>query len=151
MNTIIEKEIETKSILLNSELTEKFLQRIDLAIQSFDFIEIYKVVLDFKLTNAPDIRDFLYQAKTMTKVSDKYETIVKSVIPFQTKCVACSFGKIVNGYEIVSTVKDYENVRYTTKTALYFDITGGELYDFGWCNAFLSREEVSKLNNHWLS
>ncbi|MNR19197.1 hypothetical protein D3C85_1359730 [compost metagenome] len=148
MNTIIEKEIETKSILLNSEQTVNFLQRINSAIHSFDFVEIFKVVLDFKLTNAPDIDDFLEQARAMTKVSDKYETIVKSVTTFKTKCIACSFGKTVNGYEIQSAVKDSENLRFNNKTAIYFDITGGELFEFGWCNAFLSRAEVSELNKH---
>lgn len=84
----------------------------------------------------------------MTRVSDKYETIVKNVTTFQTKCIACSFGKKVNGYEIQSVVKDCENIRFTTKTALYFDITGGELLDFGWCNAFLSRQEFDQLSKH---
>ena len=104
------------------------------------------MIFDFKLTNAPDKDDFLSQAKVVTKVSDKYETIVKNVISFQTKCIACSFGKTVNGYEIQSAVKDCENIRYDTKVALYFDITGGELYELGWCNAFLCREEVDEFN-----
>lgn len=148
MNTIIAKKIETKSILLNSELTEKFLQRIDLAIHSFDFIEIYKVILDFKFPITSDIHDFLDQAKIVTKVSDKYETIVENVTPFKTKCIACSFGKSVNGYEIQSAIKDCKNIRITSKTALYFEISGGELLDFGWCNAFLSMDEVVELNSH---
>lgn len=148
MNTLLLNKTDKKTVLLNSEQTEKFLLRIDLAIQSFDFIEIFKVVLDFKLTNAPDIREFLDQAKIITKVSDKYETIVKNVTPFQTKCIACKYGKTVNGYEIQSAVKDCENLRFINKIALYFDITGGKLFEFGWCNAFLSREDVSELNNH---
>ena len=148
MNTIIEKKIETKSILLKKLQTEAFLQSIDKAMQSFTFAEIFKVILDFHLTDAPDIDDFLNQAKILTKVSDKYETIVKSVTTFQTRCIACSFGKAVNGYEIQSAVKDCENLRFIDKTALYFDITGGELLDFGWCNAFLLREDINELNNH---
>lgn len=146
MNTIITKKIETKAILLNKLQTEEFLQRIDNAIQSFTFTEIFKVILDFNLTNAPEIDDFLNQAKFVTTVSDKYETIVKNVTPFQTKCIACSFGKTVNGYEIQSAVKDCENIRFINKTALYFNITGGELYEFGWCNGFLSKEEVNEIN-----
>lgn len=146
MNTLLLNKTEEKTVLLNSEQTEKFLQRIDSAIHSFDFIEIFRAVFDFKLKNAPDIGDFLAQAEAITKVSDKYKTIVKSVTPFQTKCIACSFGKVVNGYEIQSAVKDCENIRFTTKTALYFDITNGELNDFGFCNGFLSREEVAELN-----
>ena len=146
MNTIIEKKIETKSILLNKLQTEAFLQSIDKAMHLFDFIEIYKVILDFNLTNAPDIDDFLSQARVVLKVSEKYETIVKSVTPFQTKCIACNYGKTVNGYEIQSAVKGLENLRFINKPALYFDISGGELHDFGWCNAFLSREEVNELN-----
>ncbi len=148
MNTLLLNKTDKKTVLLNSEQTEKFLQRIDLAIHSFDLVEIIKVIFDFELTNAPDIRDFLDQAKIVTQVSDKYETIVKSVTPFQTKCIACSFGKTVNGYEVVSVVKGFENLRFINKTALYFEITGRELYDFGWCNGFLSREEVSELNKH---
>jgi hypothetical protein len=148
MNTLLLNKTDKKIVLLNSEQTEKFLQRIDLAIHSFDFIEIYKVVLDFNFPITQDIRDFLDQAKIVTKVSDKYDTIVKSVTPFQTKCIACSFGKTVNGYEVVSVVKDLENLRFINKTALYFDIAGGELLDFGFCNGFLSREEVSELNKH---
>jgi hypothetical protein len=148
MNTLLLNNTDKKTVLLNSEQTEKFLQRIDLTIQSFDFIEIFKVVLDFKFPITQDIREFLDQAKIVTKVSDKYETIVKSVTTFKTKCIACSFGKSVNGYDIQSVVKDCENIRFTTKTALYFEIIGGELLDFGWCNAFLSREDVSELYNH---
>ena len=143
MNTIIEKKIETKSILLNKLQTEAFLQSIDKAIHSFEYVEIFKVILDFHLTDAPDIDDFLDQAKVVTKVSDKYQTNVKNVITFKTKCIACSFGKAVNGYEIQSAVKDCENLRFIDKTALYFDITGGELLDFGWCNAFLLREDIN--------
>ena len=146
MNTLLLNKTDNKTVLLNSEQTEKFLKRIDIAMHSFDFNEIFKVILDLKLTDAPEIDDFLNQARYMTKVSEEYETIVKSVISFKTKCIACSFGKIVNGYEIQSAVKDCENIRYNTKTALYFDIKGGELLDFGWCNAFLSKEEVSELN-----
>lgn len=145
MNTIIEKKIETKSILLNKLQTEAFLQSIDKAIHSFEFVEIFKVILDFHLTDAPDIDDFLDQAKVVTKVSDKYQTIVKNVTTFKTKCIACSFGKAVCGYEIQSAVKDCENIRYTTKTALYFKITDGHLYDFGFCNAFLSKEEANEI------
>lgn len=148
MNTLLLNNTDKKTVLLNSEQTEKFLQRIDLTIQSFDFIEIFKVVLDFKFPITQDIREFLDQAKIVTKVSDKYETIVKSVTTFKTKCIACSFGKSVNGYDIQSVVKDCENIRFTTKTALYFEIIGGELLDFGRCNAFLSREDVSELYNH---
>lgn len=147
MNTLLLNKTDKKTVLLNSEQTEKFLQRIDLAIQSFDLVEIIKVIFDFKLTNAPDVRDFLDQAKIVTKVSDKYETIVKSVTPFKTKCIACKYGKTVNGYEIHSVVKDCENIRFTTRIALYFEIAGGELLDFGFCNGFLSGEEVSQLNN----
>lgn len=147
MNTLLLNKTDKKIVLLNLEQTEKFLQRIDLAIHSFDFIEIYKVVLDFNFPITQDIRDFLDQAKIVTKVSDKYDTIVKNVTPFKTKCIACNYGKIVNGYEIQSAVKDCENLRFINKTALYFDITGGELFEFGWCNAFLSKEEVSELNN----
>lgn len=146
MNTLLLNKTDKKTVLLNSEQTEKFLQRIDLAIQSFDLVEIIKVIFDFKLTNAPDIRDFLDQAKIVTQVSDKYETIIKSVTSFETKCIACSYGKTVNGYEIQSVVKGLENLRFINKTALYFDISGGELLDFGWCNAFLTREEVYELN-----
>ena len=148
MNTLLLNNTDKKTVLLNSEQTEKFLQRIDLTIQSFDFIEIFKVVLDFKFPITQDIRDFLDQAKIVTQVSDKYETIIKSVTPFETKCIACSYGKTVNGYEIQSVVKGLENLRFINKTALYFDISGGELSDFGWCNGFLSREEVSELNKH---
>lgn len=147
MNTSLLKKTDKKTVLLNSEQTEKFFQRIDLAIHSFDLVEIIKVIFDFGLTNAPEIRDFLDQAKIVTQVSDKYETIVKSVTPFQTKCIACKYGKTVNGYEIQSAAKGFENLRFTTRTAFYFDITGGELLDFGFCNGFLSRAEVSQLNN----
>lgn len=147
MSTIISKNTEEKTVLLNKLQTEEFLYCIDKAMKSFDFIEIFKLVFDFNLRNAPDIGDFLAQAETITKVSDKYETIVKSVTPFQTRCIACSFGKTVNGYEIQSVVKDCENIRFSTKTALYFDITDGELNDFGFCNGFLSREEVNEIDS----
>ena len=146
MNTIISKKAENKTVLLNKLQIQEFLKSIYKAIHSFDYVEFVKVIFDFKLNNAPDIDDFLSQAKVVTKVSDKYETIVKNVISFQTKCIACSFGKTVNGYEIQSAVKDCKNIRYVTKVALYFDITGGELYEFGWCNAFLCREEVDEFN-----
>ena len=126
MNTLLLNKTDKKTVLLNSEQTEKFLQRIDLAIHSFDLVEIIKVIFDFELTNAPDIRECLDQAKIVTLVSEKYETIVKSVTPFQTKCIACSFGKTVNGYEVVSVVKGFENLRFINKTALYFEITGRE-------------------------
>ena len=97
MNTIIEKKIETKSILLNKIQTEAFLQSIDKAMHLFDFIEIYKLILDFHLTDASDIDDFLNQAKLITKVSDKYQTNVKNVTTFNTKCVACSFARVFRG------------------------------------------------------
>lgn len=147
MNTIISKKTNNKAILLNKLQTEEFLQSIDSAIHSFDLAKIINVVLNYKFPITPDIRDFLDQAKDVTKVSDKYETIVKNVSTFQTKCVACNFGKTVNGYEIQSVVKDCENIRFTTKTALYFDIVDGALLDFGFCNGFLSKQEVSELNS----
>ncbi len=146
MNTIISKKTKNKTVLLNKLQTEEFLQRIDKALHSFEHIEIFKVILDFKLTSAKDIDDFLSQSRAVTKVSDKYETIVINVSPFQTKCIACSYGKTVSGYEVRSVVKDCKNIGFISKVAINFDIREGELYDFSWCNGFLSREEVSEIN-----
>ncbi len=146
MNTTILKT-ENRTVLLNKNQTKEFLQRIDNAICLFDHIEIIKVIIDFKFKITPDIRQFLDQANEVTKVSEKYETVVKQVTHYQTKCIACSFGKTVNGYEIKSAVKDCQNIIFTTKTALYLEIVEGELLDFGWCNGFLSREEINEIND----
>ena len=137
MKTIIEK----KPILLNKLQTKEFLYRIDEAMHLFNSEEIFKVILDFKFDITPDIKIFLDQANQITKVSNE-EIIVTKVTPFETKCIACYYGKTVKGYEIQSVLKSCKNLGYINKTALYFDIVEDELIDFGWCNAFLSKEEV---------
>ncbi|MNE98841.1 hypothetical protein D3C80_1974180 [compost metagenome] len=58
-----------------------------------------------------------------------------------SKSILYSIGKIVRGYEIIGSIKDCENIQFATKTAIYFHITNGELYDFGFCNGSLNKEK----------
>lgn len=62
-----------------------------------------------------------------------------------SKCILCSIGKTVRGFKIISSIKDCENIQFATKTAIYFDIINGELYDFGFCNGFLNKREIEEL------
>lgn len=145
MNTSTITKTKNQTILLGKTQTEQFQKRINNAMHSFNFADIFYAILDFKLHDAPDIKDFLKQANDITKVSDIYETIVKKVITYDTKCILCSIGKDVQGYEIQSSVKDCENIYFITKTALYFDIVNGELCGFGFCNGFLNKSEIQEL------
>ena len=141
----ISKKSENKIVLLGKEETRVFLTRLNNAMYSFNFADFFYTILDFKLHEKPKVVDFLNQANDIINASGISEHIIKKVTPYDSKCILCSIGKTVRGYEIISSIKDCENIEFNTKTALYFEIINGELYDFGFCNGFLSKREAKQL------
>lgn len=135
--------------ILSKEETKKFINQIDLACRLLDAEVLRWVVEKFNLAGLEDSPEFLADAieKLEFWKHQKRPVKIKQVGSFETKCIACVFGKSVKGY-LVSYSEEMEEgfkVHYERQFAINFQLVEGRLTDFGWCNAFLEVEEIKEL------
>jgi hypothetical protein len=140
---------KTSVPILSKQETLKFINQIDLAIRLLDAQVLKWVVEKFGLHKLEDSLEFLEDAEDKLEFWKKKESSVqiKMVDSFETKCIACVFGKKVNGY-LVSYYEEKPygfKVHYERQFAINFQLKEGQLTDFGWCHAFLYKEEVDQV------
>lgn len=138
----------SKPILTKDE-TEKFIKQIDLACRLLDAQVLKWVLRRFNLHDLEDSYEFMEDAIDKLEFWKNKESPVqiKTVGSFETKCIACVFGKKVNGY-LVSYVEEKPNgykVHYERQFAVNYQLKDGRLTDFGWCHSFLSKEEIDHI------
>lgn len=135
--------------ILSKEETMKFINQIDLACRLLDAQVLKWVVEKFDLYELEDSPEFLEDAVDKLEFWKNKDSPVqiKTVGSFETKCIACVFGKKVDGY-LVSYYEEKTNgfkVHYEQQFAVNFQLKEGQLTDFGWCHSFLYKEEVDQV------
>lgn len=136
------------SFLLSKNDTLNFESDLNLNCMNVDFMGLVKTFIKFNLSNHQDYKDFIQQAEEIFNLLNNEDLAIglEKVTPFNSICIACSFGKKVNAYQ-VSYYKLEHNFRinYTGVYAINLKIEEGMLLEFAFCNAFLSQKEIQKI------
>jgi hypothetical protein len=147
---------KSKTPLLNAEQTKTFVSEITDACHKLDSVLLMKVIHKYKLQYHEDIERFV---KDTHKILDFWKintnkVEIKEVTTYGSKCIACSFGKNVKVFGIVYI--QYLNgssgprLVYNKEFAINLDIQQDLLMDYGWCNAFLDKEDLKRLTSQKL-
>lgn len=143
------KTIENLSPIIFSALaTNNFLDEIHFACLSLDFNSLKKIIIKYNLNNLKETKEFIIQAEKVCNLfqSNQNHTKLIKIEPFDTKCIFCNYTKMVKGYEVeYSKKEDNINIIYKGAFAINFEINNGNLMDFSWCNAFLSKMDMEKI------
>lgn len=147
------KTQSTKKVaLLTAQDTKWIINEIASCCIKLDFMGLIEIITKYPLKNLTpdDYNEFIGQAKEEHFFwhENSFELEIKSVKAFESKCIACSFGKTINAFNVqFLKLKDDRLPRrivYKKSFALNFEIEGNELVDIGWCNAFLEEKEVGE-------
>ena len=85
-------------------------------------------------------KDFLNQGKEIFTKYNNPNIKVITITSHQTKCVACTFGRTVKGYQIqYEKLENGLTLIMSFTFAINLDIKENRLIDFGFCNAFLNQ------------
>lgn len=142
-----------KEGLLTAQETQLFIKEIEEKCMKVDFIGLIEILNKYPLKNVnqEDYKDFVTQAKMEHHFwhENAVEIKIYSVQSFESKCIACSFGKTVKAFSVefrkMNDTKLPGRIVYQKSFALNFEIKNNELIDFGWCNAFLEKKEMIEL------
>ena len=134
--------------LLNNVDTINFVREIKIAFTTINYNLLHSTVDKYQLKNNIDIKEFLSDAQEVfLKFNNSLDkTSFSSVTPFNTNCIACSFGSKVDAYKI-----EYEKrmggliINYEGSFAIRLEIKNHNLTDIAFCNAFLSEKDIQKL------
>ena len=141
-----------KTPLLTAELTKAFVNEIIYACRKVDSIPVIKVIHKFNLQHQDKIEDFLDGAHRILDFwkNTEQKIVITKITTHDSKCIACSFGKTVKVYSMIyqQYIKgdDGASIIYNREFAINLDIQDEMLMDFGWCNAFLKKEELEELS-----
>jgi hypothetical protein len=144
-----------KEGMLTAQETRLFIREVEEKCMKVDFIGLIEILSKYPLKNVnqEDYKDFISQAKVEHHFWHKnpLEVKINAVQPFESRCIACSFGKTVKAFS-VNFLKMKDNklpgrLVYVKSFALNFELKNNELIDFGWCNAFLGEKEIIELKN----
>jgi hypothetical protein len=145
----------TKAPLLNVEHTQQFVNEMDVLLKKFDFNGMVRLSKNypFNAINQKELDDFIERAESehINWYENPLEIKINTIEAFTTKCIACQFGKTVKAYRVVFNEMKAKilpgRINYGRSLAMYFDIKNNELFDFGWCNAFLEKNEMDLLKD----
>ena len=141
---------KTTTPILSEADTLKFIKQIDLACKLLDPEFLTEVVQRFQLEKLEDTPEFLEDAREkLFSWREKKGLLVEEVEEFTTRCIVCVYGKKVKGYRIHYSIPGPEGSRihYVREIAINYEIHKGHLTDFGWCNAFLNKQELEDLDD----
>jgi len=144
-----------KGRMLNTNDTSLFISEIDELLKKFDFNGIIKLSKNypFNAIDQEELEEFIERAEYEHKnwFENPLEIKINSVVAFETKCIACFHGKTIKAYQAeYNQMKDEKlpgRIIYTKSISIYFEIKNNELFDFGWCNAFLEKNEMEEIKN----
>jgi hypothetical protein len=147
---------KSKTPLLNEEQTKKFVAEITDACHKLDSVLLMKVIHKYKLQYHEEIERFVKDAHKILDFwkinTNKVE--IEEVTTYGSKCIACSYGKNVKVFGIVYNqyLSGSSGTRlvYKQEFAINLDIQEELLMDYGWCNAFLDKEDLRKLSSQKL-
>lgn len=144
-----------KKGMLTAKETQLFTREMVVKCMKVDFIGLIETLNKYPLKNVnhEDYKDFISQAKIEHHFWHKnpLELKINAVQPFESRCIACSYGKVVKAFSVVfRKMKDNTlpgRIVYQKSFALNFEIKNNELIDFGWCNVFLEHEEMKEIQD----
>ena len=144
-----------KEGLLTAQETQLFIKEIEEKCMKVDFIGLIEILNKYPLKNInqEDYNDFISQASKDHQFwhENAMEIKINSVQSFESKCIACSFGKTVKAFSVqFLKLKDDRlsgRIVYKKSFAINFEIKDNEIIDFGWCNAFLEQEEMKEIQD----
>lgn len=142
-----------KGRMLNANDTLLFINEIDQLLKIFDFKGIIELTKNyqFDFIDSQELEIFIDRALEENKkwYENPLEIKINTIEAFETKCIACFFGKSIKAYQAAYLqMKDDKlpgRIMYSRSLAIYFEIKNNELFDFGWCNAFLEKTEMAAL------
>lgn len=146
-------QIQQNTPLLDQSNTQLFLKDMGAICEKVDFISFIEIVQKYPFFNLDmeEYNSFIEQAKEEHDYwhNNPLDIKINLVEEFDSKCIACSFGKIVKAYR-VEYVKMKDSILagqlvYEKSFALNFEIKDNELINFGWCNAFLEQQELEAI------
>ena len=147
--------LEKYTPLLQEEETQQFIYEMDKLLQIFDFKGIIDLTTNYRF-NSIDTQELnIFINRAVEEQTNWYENPleikINAIEAFETKCIACFLGKSIKAYRAVYNQMNDEKlpgrIIYTRSVAIYFEIKNNELFDFGWCNAFLEKNEIATLKN----
>ncbi|RTY89645.1 hypothetical protein [Flavobacterium sp. GT3R68] len=149
MQQIIPSKI--KAPLLPAIKTSEFVNELVAVCKQVDFKKLKNTFNKFKLQNHPDFIDFINQGEhnfgLFNNIDKGFEVV--STETHESKCSFCSLGKTVIGFNVnYKKNKDSRlpsRIIYANSFAVNLEIKNGYLYEFGWCNSFLSKEQMKQL------
>lgn len=142
-----------KEGMLTAQETQLFISEMEEMCRKADFIGLIEILHKYPLkkVNQEEYKDFITQAKREHQFwhENPMEIKIISVESFESKCIACSFGKTVKAFSVefrkMNDTKLPGRIVYQKSFALNFEIKDNELIDLGWCNAFLEKEEMNDI------
>ena len=137
--------------VLNIYQTKIFLKQMDLAFRLLDIKVLKEIIESYDLQDLEDTQEFLKDAQEKFDVNTESETArITEVIPYNSKCIACVYGKSVMGYTIKFSIDGpgESRINYQRYFAMNYLIVEERLTDFGWCHSFLHPEEMEEIENH---
>jgi len=152
MKTKIISEV-APSFLLDEANTQLFINEMDILCKNLDFKGIRNIFKRYPLESFNSTEALKFQLFTFdiyrSMNEDSKGFVVRKVEAFDSKCIACSFGKTVKAYRVEYT-KNSENTLpyhyiYEQYFAVNFEIKENKLVDFMWCNLFLKQSEMKEL------
>lgn len=132
------KTQSTKKVaLLTAQDTQWVINEIASCCIKLDFMGLIEIITKYPLKNLTpdDYNEFIAQAKEehLFWHENPLGIEIKSVNAFESKCIACSFGKTINAFN-VQFLKMKDNrlpgrIVYKKSFAINFEIEGNELVD----------------------
>lgn len=146
-------QTEQKTPLLDQRNTQLFLKDIETICEKVDFVSLSALLQKYPFQNIDtgEYDSFIEQAKREHNYwhHNPSEVKIKAITKFDSKCIACSYGKTVKAYHVEYVKLNDERlpgrIVYNKNFALNFEIKDKELIDFAWCNKFLDRAEMKEL------
>ncbi|WP_035645959.1 hypothetical protein [Flavobacterium sp. ASV13] len=139
---------KSKESILSIEDTLAFIECLDLALRNTSTEMLKEIFEKFDLIDHFESGDFLSMSRFVFKRYNNHEEKIQvvKVEHRNTYCVACSFGKKVKAYDIEYKKEDSNiSIVYNSSFAINLEIFEGELINYSWCNAFLSKEEMKNI------
>lgn len=145
--------LDTKTPLLYEEQSQQFVNEMDVLLRNFDFKGIVRLTKNYQFNaiDQKELNDFIDRAELehINWYENPLEIKINTIEAFDTKCIACQFGKTVKAYRVLYNEMKAEiapgRINYGRSLAIYFDMKNSELFDFGWCNAFLEKNEMAAI------
>ena len=142
-----------KEGMLTAQETRLFIREVEEKCIKVNFKGLIEILYKYPLksVNQEDYNDFITQASMEHQFwhENAMEIKINLVQSFESKCIACSFGKTVKAFSVeFRKMKDNKlpgRIVFQKSFALNFEIKNNELIDFGWCNKFLEHEEMKVL------